>query len=61
MRIWLRETRRGRVSFQVLQEFIVAAAKANPCGFFLTEDFRTGQNVDELLVVNPFKTQPKQI
>jgi hypothetical protein len=42
MRIWLRETRRGRASFQVLQEFIVAAAEASPCGFFLTEDFQTG-------------------
>jgi predicted nucleic acid-binding protein len=113
-RIWLWETRRGRVSFQVLQEFysnicrkwpkakdfgrlemedllrwkpvsvngallqsawrlqdrfgfsfwdslIVAAAKVSSCDFLLTEDFQTGQNVDGLLVVNPFKTPPKQI
>jgi predicted nucleic acid-binding protein len=113
-RIWLWETRRGRVSFQVLQEFysnicrkwpkakdfgrleiedllrwkpisvnaallqsawrlqdrfgfsswdslIVAAAKASSCDFLLTEDFQTGQNVDGLLVVSPFKTQPKHI
>jgi predicted nucleic acid-binding protein len=113
-REWLWETRRGRLSFQVLQEFycnvrrkwpnateaarqeigdllrwkpisvngpvllsawqledrygfsfwdslIVAAAKASLCGFLLSEDLQPGQNIDGLLVVNPFRTRPDQI
>ena len=113
-REWLWQTRRGRLSFQVLQEFysnvcnkwpkakdaarqeiedllrwkpvsvngvllqsawqlqdrygfsfwdslIVAAAKVSACGFLLSEDFQSGQNIDGLLIVNPFRTQPDQI
>jgi predicted nucleic acid-binding protein len=113
-REWLWETRRGRLSFQVLQEFysnvrrrwpsatvaarqeigdllrwnpigvneplllsawqvedhygfsfwdslIIAAAKASLCGFLLSEDLQTGQNIDGLLVVSPFLTRPDQI
>src|ERR1700688_802122 len=108
-REWLWQTRRGRLSFQVLQEFysnvchkwpkakdtarqeiedlfswkpvsvsgvllqsawqlqdrygfsfwdslIVAAAKVSVCGFLLSEDFQSGQNIDGLLIVNPFRT-----
>ena len=113
-REWLWETRRGRLSFQVLQEFysnvrrrwpnatvaarqeigdllqwkpigvneplllsawqvedrygfsfwdslIVAAAKASLCGFLLSEDLQTGQNIEGLLVVSPFLTRPDEI
>ena len=113
-RDWLWETRRGRLSFQVLQEFysnvcrkwpkgkaaarleiedllswkpvaadgellqfawrlqdrfgfsfwdslIIAAAKASQCAFLLSEDYQAGQNIDGLVIVNPFLTQPEQI
>jgi predicted nucleic acid-binding protein len=113
-RDWLWKTRRGRVSFQVFQEFyanvckklpkdkaaarmeivdllawkpmavdgqlmqlawkiqdrfgfsfwdslIVASAKASRCQWLLTEDFQAGQDLDGLLVVNPFLTQATPI
>ncbi len=111
---WLTElwqSRRGRISFQVLQEFyakvsqkwpeareqvrekvrdlldwgpvtmnrelierswavqdryrlsfwdalIVAAAKSSTCRYLLTEDLQAGQDLDGVLVVNPFQTDP---
>jgi len=113
-REWLWETHRGRLSFQVLQEFyfnvcrkwpkakgvarteiedllrwkpvsadgellrfawrlqdrfgfsfwdsmIIAAAKASLCAFLLSKDFQAGQNIDGLVVVDPFVTQPEQM
>ena len=110
-RNWLWETKRGRISFQVLHEFyakathkwpparddvrtelrdlltwepipvdasvlerawsvqdrygfsfwdslIVAAAKAADCRYMLTEDLQTGQEIEGLLVVNPFLSEP---
>src|SRR5258706_11526109 len=111
-RLWRAElwkTRRGRISFQVLQEFfvivtrksmssredaraevrdllawmpvavdaftlergwkmqdryqlsfwdalIVAAAVQASCGYLLTEDLQEGQDLDGVIVVNPFRT-----
>jgi predicted nucleic acid-binding protein len=113
-REWLWASRRGRLSFQVLQEFysnvcrkwpeakksarseisdllnwrpvvvdadvllaawalqdrygfsfwdslVVSAAKASLCGFLLSEDFQTGQDLDGLLIINPFETKPEEI
>jgi predicted nucleic acid-binding protein len=116
-RLWrdeLWKTRRGRISFQVLQEFyanatrkdpsarehiqaeirnllswqpvtidheilegawklqdrynisfwdslIVSAAKAASCPYLLTEDLQEGQEMDGVLVVNPFRTSPREI
>jgi predicted nucleic acid-binding protein len=40
---------------------IVAAAKSAACTFLLTEDLRSGQDFDSLLVVNPFTTDPKSL
>jgi len=113
-RLWRAElwkTRRGRISFQVLQEFfvivtrksmssredaraevrdllawmpvavdaftlergwkmqdryqlsfwdalIVAAAVQASCGYLLTEDLQEGQDLDGVIVVNPFRTDP---
>jgi predicted nucleic acid-binding protein len=37
---------------------IVAAAKSASCRYLLTEDFQAGQDLDGLLVVNPFRTDP---
>jgi predicted nucleic acid-binding protein len=110
-RHWLWETNRGRLSFQVLQEFyvkatqkwppardevrrelrdlltwepipadahllerawsiqdryglsfwdalIVAAAKTADCRYLLTEDLQPGQEIEGVLVVNPFLREP---
>ncbi len=100
-RRWLWETNRGRLSFQVLQEFardevrselrdlltwepipadahllerawsiqdryglsfwdalIVAAAKTADCRYLLTEDLQPDQEIEGVLVVNPFLREP---
>jgi predicted nucleic acid-binding protein len=116
-RLWrtsLWKTRRGRISFQVLEEFyvqvtrkwpqardlaraevrdllawrpvavdaaliarawriqdrfrlsfwdalIVAAAKVAACRYLLTEDLQSDQNLDGVLVVNPFRIRPDSL
>jgi predicted nucleic acid-binding protein len=116
-RVWRAElwkSRRGRVSFQVLQEFfvnvtrkslssredarsevrdllswkpvavdaftlergwkiqdryklsfwdalIVAAARQALCGYLLTEDLQAGQEIDGVVVVNPFRASPDEL
>ncbi len=50
-------------AFDVLDEFgfswwdsvIVAAAQTAGCGILLTEDLQDGQQLDELIIVNPFE------
>jgi predicted nucleic acid-binding protein len=37
---------------------IVAAARQARCGFLLTEDLQAGQNLDGVIVVNPFRVDP---
>jgi predicted nucleic acid-binding protein len=37
---------------------IVAAAKSIRCRYLLTEDLQAGQNLDGVLVINPFLTEP---
>jgi len=113
-RAWLWETNRGRISFQVLQEFyvnaikkqpsarveirkeisdlmawrpialdasiitrgwkiedrygisfwdslIVAAARVAGCRYLLTEDLQRGQELDGVMVVNPFLSEPSSL
>lgn len=50
---------RYRLSFW--DALIVSAAKAAECRYLLTEDLRTGQNLDGITVVNPFQTQPADL
>jgi predicted nucleic acid-binding protein len=50
-----------RFGFSLWDALIVAAAKVSLCGFLLSEDFQAGQDIDGLLVVNPFRTEPDQI
>jgi predicted nucleic acid-binding protein len=38
---------------------IVAAAKVSLCGFLLTEDLQAGQNIEGVVVVNPFRSSPE--
>ena len=40
---------------------IVAAAKSIDCRYLLTEDLQAGQDLDGLLVVNPFLTDPASL
>ena len=40
---------------------IVAAAKSASCRYLLTEDFQVGQDLDGLLVVNPFRNDPASL
>jgi predicted nucleic acid-binding protein len=40
---------------------IVAAAKAARCRYLLTEDLQAGQQIDGLVIVSPFHTQPSEI
>jgi predicted nucleic acid-binding protein len=37
---------------------IVAAARQALCGYLLTEDLQSGQTLDGVLVVNPFRVEP---
>jgi predicted nucleic acid-binding protein len=113
-REWLWETSRGRISFQVLQEFyvtaikkqpsaqaeirkeigdlmawqpitvdasvivrawkiedryrisfwdslIIAAARVADCRYLLTEDLQRGQELDGVIVVNPFLSVPASL
>jgi len=40
---------------------IVAAAKFASCRYLLSEDFRGGQDLDGVLVVNPFQNSPSSL
>jgi len=113
-RQWLWETNRGRISFQVLQEFyvnaikkqlsaqaeirkeiedlmtwqpipldasviarawkiedryrisfwdslIIAAARVADCGYLLTEDLQRGQELDGVMIVDPFVSAPASL
>jgi predicted nucleic acid-binding protein len=40
---------------------LVVAAKTSSCGYLLTEDLRTGQELDGIEVVNPFLCEPDAI
>jgi predicted nucleic acid-binding protein len=40
---------------------IVAAAKSASCRYLLTKDFQAGQDLDGLLVVNPFRNDPASL
>ncbi len=40
---------------------IVAAAHATRCRYLLTEDLQDGQDLDGLLVVNPFRHSPDSV
>jgi len=40
---------------------IVAAAKAAGCAYLLTEDLQAGQELDGIVVVNPFATEPSAL
>jgi predicted nucleic acid-binding protein len=50
---------RFRLSFW--DSLIVAAAKASACNILLTEDLQHGQDLDGLVVINPFRRDPSSL
>ncbi len=50
-----------RYQLSFWDSLIVAAAKSVSCRFLLTEDLQAGQDLDGLLVVNPFLRDPASI
>lgn len=50
-----------RYSLSFWDALIVAAAKSLDCGYLLTEDLQTGQNLDGVRVISPFQTAPDDI
>jgi predicted nucleic acid-binding protein len=53
------EQHRGRLSYWDAQ--IVAAARAGGCRNLLTEDLQHGQDLDGLLVMDPFEVPPEAV
>jgi len=50
---------RYRLSFW--DSLIVAAAKSSACRFLLTEDLQAGQELDGIIVINPFHDHPASL
>ena len=50
---------RYKISFW--DSLIVAAAKAASCRYLLSEDLQADQNLDDVIVVNPFRSGPGEI
>ena len=57
-RAWVVEKRFG---FRHWDALIVAAAQQFGCQYLLTEDLQDGQNLDGLLVANPFTHLPEDL
>jgi predicted nucleic acid-binding protein len=51
----------GRYKISFWDSLIVAAAKAASCRYLLTEDLQEGQEMDGVVVVNPFRTEPSRV
>ena len=50
---------RFRLSFW--DSMIVAAARACSCRYLLTEDLQSGQNLDGVVIIDPFTNSPESI
>jgi len=50
-----------RYQLSFWDSLIVAAAKAASCGYLLTEDLQAGQDLEGMLVINPFRHHPNEI
>jgi predicted nucleic acid-binding protein len=50
-----------RFQFSFWDSLIVAAAKAASCRWLLTEDSQAGQDLEGLLVLDPFSTDPSSV
>lgn len=54
-------TTQDRYQLSFWDALVVAAAKEAGCAYLLTEDLQAGQELDGVMVVNPFVTGPEQI
>jgi predicted nucleic acid-binding protein len=50
-----------RYSISCWDALIVAAASWLSCGYLLTEDLQTGQNLAGVTVISPFQTDPARV
>jgi predicted nucleic acid-binding protein len=50
-----------RYQLSFWDSLIVAAAKSASCRYLLTEDMQADQDLDGVLVVNPFRSNPSEI
>jgi predicted nucleic acid-binding protein len=50
-----------RYQLSFWDSLIVAAAKAASCRYLLTEDLQADQDLDGVLVVNPFRSDPAEV
>ena len=51
----------ARYQISFWDALIVAAAKVASCKYLLTEDLQEGQEMDGVVVVNPFRSKPSDI
>jgi predicted nucleic acid-binding protein len=49
---------RDRYKLSFWDALIVAAAKQARCGYLLTEDLQAGQNIEGIVVIDPFRAAP---
>jgi len=52
---------RDRFQFNWWDCLIIAAAQIAECGYLLTEDLQHGQDLDGILVLNPFEVAPGEV
>jgi predicted nucleic acid-binding protein len=50
-----------RFAFNWWDCLIVAAARLSDCGYILTEDLQHGQDLDGLVVLDPFQVEPDAV
>jgi predicted nucleic acid-binding protein len=48
----------NRYKLSFWDALIVAAARSAECGYLLTENLQASQDMEGILVVNPFRTEP---
>ncbi len=58
MRAWQTE---DRFQFNWWDCLIVAAARLGECAYILTEDLQHGQNLDGIVVLDPFQVEPDAV
>jgi predicted nucleic acid-binding protein len=54
-------TVQDRFEFSWWDSLIVAAAQLTQCNYLLTEDLQHAQDLDGLVVINPFETEPEVV
>ncbi len=50
-----------RYQLSFWDSLIVAAAKSSACRYLLTEDLQAGQDLEGMIVIDPFQSQPSSL